>query len=191
MKVLLHICCAPCAIYPIDLLRDDGITLMGYFYRNNIHPLTECRRREETLKTYAASSHVKLIIQPGYDIQEFIRNIAFREADRCTICYHLRLTSTAQVARKGKFDSFGTTLLYSKFQNHEKIRATGEAVAKAVGIPFLYRDFRIGWKEGVTRSKEMKMYRQPYCGCIYSETERYLKKAGKTENVIHDLWPPR
>lgn len=187
MRVLLHICCAPCAIYPIDILRDDGIELMGYFYRNNIHPFTECQRREETLKTFATSSRLKLIVQSGYDVKGFLQNIAFREANRCAICYHLRLTSTAHVAKKGKFDAFSTTLLYSKFQNHEKIRITGDAVAKAVGVPFAYHDFRLGWKEGVTRSKEMKMYRQPYCGCIYSEAERYAKKAEKTENVIHDL----
>lgn len=187
MKVLLHTCCAPCAIYPIDKLRDDGIDLMGYFYRNNIHPFTECRRREETLETYTDEIHLKLIIQSGYDIKGFIQNIAFREANRCAICYHMRLTSTAHVAKKGKFDAFTTTLLYSKFQNHGQIRTTGDAVAKAVGVPFLYHDFRIGWKEGITRSKEMNMYRQPYCGCIYSEAERFAKKAGKTDDVIHDL----
>ncbi|MGD9247640.1 MAG: epoxyqueuosine reductase QueH, partial [Desulfobacteraceae bacterium] len=77
---------------------------------------------------------------------------------------------------RGKFDAFSTTLLYSKFQQHETIRSIGHAVGQDVGISFLYQDFRVGWKEGVERSKQLKMYRQSYCGCIYSEKERYFNK---------------
>lgn len=77
------------------------------------------------------------------------------------------------MAKRGKFDAFSTTLLYSKFQNHELITTTGEAIAKSTGIPFYYRDFRPGWKEGIKASKDLNLYRQQYCGCIYSEKERY------------------
>lgn len=177
MKLLVHTCCGPCSIYPIQVLRDERYDVMAFFYRYNIHPYTECMRREETLKNYADSISLKLIIQPGYEIEGFLRNVAFREADRCTYCYHERLTTTAHFAKKGKFDGFTTTLLYSRFQKHDQIRAIGEAVGKSVGVPFYYQDFRDGWKSGIESSKRLGMYRQPYCGCIYSEKDRYYHQS--------------
>jgi predicted adenine nucleotide alpha hydrolase (AANH) superfamily ATPase len=102
-----------------------------------------------------------------------MRAVAFRENERCRICYHLRLRQVAQVARRGRFDSFSSTLLYSVHQKHELIREIGEAVGSEVGVPFLYRDWRPGWKEGIARSKVMNLYRQAYCGCLLSEEERY------------------
>ena len=176
MKILLHTCCAPCTIYPVKILRQEGFDIMGDFYRNNIHPYTECVRRQKTLEAYAADIQLKVIYQEGYDLEGFIRNVAYRESNRCFYCYHERLRSTALTAKRGKFDCFGTTLLYSKFQKHDDIKSIGEAVGKTVGIPFYYNDFRIGWKEGVETSKRMGMYRQQYCGCIYSEKERFYKE---------------
>lgn len=149
---------------------------MGFFYRHNIHPFTECMKREETLKNWAETVSLKLILQEGYDLEGFLRNVAFREMDRCLFCYHDRIMATALMAKSGQFDSFSTTLLYSKFQKHETIRSIGEAVSKSVGIDFFYDDFRVGWKEGILESKKQGLYRQQYCGCIYSEKERYLKK---------------
>ena len=175
MKVLMHACCGPCSIYPLRRLRDEGFTVLGYFYRHNIHPYTECLRRQETLETFAAQEKLKLIIQEGYDLEGFMRNVVHREKDRCRHCYFDRLRATALVARKGKFDAFTSTLLYSKFQKHEMIRDIGLAVAKDTGVPFHYQDFRIGWKEGVHVSKRTGMYRQVYCGCIYSEKERFYR----------------
>jgi len=179
VKLLIHICCGPCSIYPLRVLRDDRHEVMGFFYRSNIHPFTECMRREETLKTYAESIALKLLVQPGYEIENFLRNVAFREAERCTACYHDRLTTTAQYAKKGKFDGFTSTLLYSRFQNHDLIRSIGEAVGKSIGVPFYYRDFREGWKAGIEESRRLGMYRQQYCGCIYSEKERYCRQSRK------------
>lgn len=176
MKVLVHICCAPCSITPIEALRRDGMAVMGFFYRHNIHPWTECQRREETLAAYADRIGLKIIYQKGYEIEAFLRHTAFRESKRCHYCYHDRLKTTALLARRGRFDAFTTTLLYSKFQQHELIRDIGEATGKSAGVQFLYRDFREGWKEGVTASKELGMYRQPYCGCIYSEKERFYRE---------------
>ncbi len=175
VKLLLHICCAPCAIYPLKTLSAEGHDVMGFFYRHNIHPYRECLRREETLRSYAESLDLKVIYQSDYDLEGFIRQVVFRESDRCRFCYHERLMTTARLARKGRFDGFSSTLLYSKFQRHDLIRSTGEAVAKTVGIPFYYADFRPGWKEGVEASRHLGLYRQSYCGCIYSEKERYCK----------------
>jgi predicted adenine nucleotide alpha hydrolase (AANH) superfamily ATPase len=148
--------------------------VMGYFYRHNIHPFTECMKREETLKSWAETVSLKLIIQEGYDLELFLRNILFREKERCLFCYHDRLTATALMAKKGRFDAFSTTLLYSKFQKHDAIRSIGESLSQTYGIPFFYEDFREGWKEGISESKRLGLYRQQYCGCIYSEKERYF-----------------
>jgi hypothetical protein len=175
MKLLLHICCAPCSIYPIDRIRTNRHEVMGFFYRSNIHPYTECLKRQQTLETYAQQIDLKLIVAQDYDLDTFLQNVAFREANRCRICYHQRLLATAKLAKRGKFNGFSTTLLYSKYQNHEVIRSMGEALARQMGLTFYYEDFREGWKEGIQISKRLNMYRQQYCGCIYSEKERYFK----------------
>ncbi|MBT8351704.1 MAG: epoxyqueuosine reductase QueH [Deltaproteobacteria bacterium] len=175
MKLLLHTCCAPCSISPVKFLREQNLDVMGYFYRNNIHPYTECLKRQETLESYAKKIDLRVIYQEGYDLNGFIRNVVFRESNRCSYCYHERLRAAALVARHGKFDYFSTTLLYSKYQKHDTIKSIGESVSSSVGVPFYYHDFRIGWKDGIEESKRIGLYRQQYCGCIYSEKERYFK----------------
>ena len=175
MKILLHTCCAPCAIVPIKLLQQADFEVMGYYYAHNIHPYTECLKRHETLEGYADAIGLRVITSEGYEMENFLRNVAFREKDRCTYCYHARLRATALMAKRGKFDYFTSSLLYSKYQKHEEIQSIGESVGKDVGIPFYYQDFRIGWKEGIETSKRLKMYRQSYCGCIYSEKDRYYE----------------
>jgi hypothetical protein len=146
---------------------------MGYYYKSNIHPYTECLKRQQTLETYADQIKMKVIYQDGYDLEGFLQKIIFREKNRCSVCYHERLLSTALMAKRGNFDCYSTTLLYSKFQNHELIKTIGESIGESVGIPFYYGDFRTGWKEGIETSKQLGMYRQQYCGCIYSEKDRY------------------
>jgi len=175
LKLLLHTCCAPCSIYPLKILRQMDMDVMGFFYRHNIHPFQECQKREDTLRQYAETIDLKVIYQTDYRLEEFLQSVVFREKDRCRYCYHDRLKATALVAKKGKFDGFTTTLLYSKFQKHDQIRETGEAVAKRYGLKFFYHDFREGWKQGIEESRQLDMYRQQYCGCIYSEKDRYFK----------------
>jgi predicted adenine nucleotide alpha hydrolase (AANH) superfamily ATPase len=147
---------------------------MGFFYRHNIHPYTECLRRQETLHSYAQQIDLRVIYQEDYDLEGFIQNVVYREEDRCSYCYHDRLRTTALLAKRGKFDYFSSTLLYSKFQKHDRIKSIGESVGRSTGIPFFYEDFRTGWKEGINTSRELEMYRQQYCGCIYSEKERFF-----------------
>ncbi|MBU0462005.1 MAG: epoxyqueuosine reductase QueH [Proteobacteria bacterium] len=176
MKILLHICCAPCSIYPVKVLRQMDMEVMGFFYRHNIHPFQECLKREDTLKHYSSSIELKVIYQKDYKIEKFLQSVVFREKDRCKYCYYDRLKATALVAKKGKFDGFSTTLLYSKFQKHDQIRKTGEAIAREYDLKFLYHDFREGWRFGIDESKQLNLYRQQYCGCIYSEKDRYFNK---------------
>ncbi|MGD9365664.1 MAG: epoxyqueuosine reductase QueH [Desulfobacteraceae bacterium] len=176
MKILLHVCCGPCSIYPVRVLRDAQHDVMGFFYGSNIHPYTECLRRRQTLSDYADKISLKLIISDAYDIEYFLRNVVYREKNRCLFCYQERLRTTAHIAKRGNFDAFSTTLLYSKYQNHETIQSIGSSVGQEIGIPFYYQDFRSGWQEGVDTSKRLGMYRQQYCGCIYSEKERYYRR---------------
>jgi epoxyqueuosine reductase len=183
MRVLMHACCAPCSVYPVDALAGEGTELMLYFHNPNIHPYQEYVRRLDTLRDFAGRRAVKLIVDDHYDPQAWLRMVAFREAQRCRLCYHLRLTAAARAARRGRFDAFTSTLLYSKQQKHELIRELAEAVAEEVGVPFLYRDFRAGWKAGIETSKAMGLYRQQYCGCLYSEYERFRGPAPAGEEA--------
>jgi len=173
MKLLMHICCAPCAIYPLQLLEPHGHDICGLFYNPNIHPYREYEKRRDTLKSYADLHGLRVMCPEEYAMEDFLRNVAFREKDRCRYCYSSRLHYTAQRAKEAGFDFFTTTLLYSKFQNHEMIKGIGESVAVEHKVAFYYHDFRVGWTEGQRRSREMGIYRQPYCGCIYSEKERF------------------
>ncbi|MFZ5643139.1 MAG: epoxyqueuosine reductase QueH [Bacillota bacterium] len=178
MKVLLHTCCGPCSIYPADVLRRE-MDVTGFFFNPNIHPFTEWKARRETFSGYAGDIGLPVIFDDNYLLEEFIRGVVNRESDRCSFCYEMRLRRTAQMAAEKGFEAFSTTLLVSPYQKHDLIRQTGEMVAKESGVKFIYMDFRPGYREAVERSKEMGMYRQKYCGCIYSEKDRYYRKKNR------------
>ncbi|MGQ9921063.1 MAG: epoxyqueuosine reductase QueH [Desulfobacca sp.] len=175
MKILLHLCCGPCTIYPLQVLRDEGVEVHGYFYNPNIHPYQEWQRRRQTLVEYAATVSLPLSAPDSYDLEDFLRQVVFREAARCPFCYALRLQATARLAKAQNFDAFSSTLLYSRYQQHDRIREIGTQIGREVGIPFYYADFRRGWLQGIEESKRLGMYRQQYCGCIYSEKDRYCR----------------
>jgi len=185
MKILLHTCCGPCSLYPVKYLRERGFEVYGYFYNPNIHPYTEFVKRKETLQKWALENELPMIYNEEYKLEEFLQEVVHRETKRCQVCYSIRLRQTAMVARKGNFDYFTTTLLVSPFQKHDLLKAIGEALGEEYGVPFYYADFRPGYKEAVAESKASGMYRQQYCGCIYSEKERYYRpaKAGKGDRV--------
>ena len=185
MKLLMHICCAPCTVYPFQTLISDGHDIHGLFYNPNIHPYREYRKRLDTLTEYSNQCGLRVTYEEEYNLEEFLRNTAFREKDRCHYCYFDRLQRTARSTREGRYDGFTTTLLYSKFQNHGMIKEIGESLAVEHQVRFYYQDFRVGWLNGIMISKEMGMYRQPYCGCVYSEKERFypFKKGGKGKSA--------
>ncbi len=175
MKVLLHTCCAPCLIYPWEELKREGYEVTSFFYNPNIQPFTEYEKRRDSLESFCEKNAIKLI-EGAYDIDRWFQEVAFRESVRCSICYRIRLTETAKVAKKGKFDYFSTTPLVSSHQKHDLIREIGESIGERYEIPFLYRDFRSGYRSSVGQSKILGMYRQQYCGCLYSERERYYPR---------------
>ncbi len=173
MRILVHICCANCAIYPFMQMKEEGMEATGYFFNPNIHPYQEYRKRLDTLRFYSEKAGLDVRYQEEYLLEEFLRNVAHRPEDRCRYCYTVRFEATAREAKRNHFDGFSTTLLYSIYQKHGLIKETGQQVSGEVGIPFYYEDFRTGWRKGVEISKAMGLYRQQYCGCIYSEKERY------------------
>ena len=179
MKILLHICCANCAIYPLNRLEERGDEVVGYFFNPNIHPYQEYQKRLESLRRFSDEIGLKVVYRDEYLLEEFLREVSHRVEERCRYCYSVRLEATAREAKKNSFDGFSTTLLQSTHQNHQLIRETGDRLAREIGIPFYYEDFRQGWRKGVEVSKTMGLYRQQYCGCIYSEKERFMR-SGKS-----------
>ena len=174
-KTLLHICCGPCATFTVNTLRAAGAVLTGYWYNPNIQPYSEHERRRESLARFAEQVDLPMIWHPGYEMTAFFHAVHGQEQFglRCRACYRLRLESTAPVAAQQGFEAFSTTLLISPYQNHELLARVAEEAAEAAGVPFAYYDFRPGYRESVRLSREMGLYRQPYCGCIFSEEERY------------------
>lgn len=180
MKILLHICCAPCAIYPYYRLREDGLEPLGFFYNPNIHPYQEYRKRLETVREFSLRAGLETFIQDGYDLDAFLACTVGTGAGRCEHCYRLRLVRAAAEARLRGLTLYTTSLLYSKHQKHDLIRGIAQETAADHKIEFYYEDFRRGWREGIVESKAMGLYRQQYCGCIFSEAERFRGAGGQT-----------
>lgn len=176
MNTLLHICCAPCSIMCIDTLRNEGIDVSGYWYNPNIHPFTEYRARKNTLIEYAKTISLPLEVNDYYGLREFIGLVHDKIDNRCGTCYEIRLDEAARYAKEKGFDSFCTTLLVSPYQNHELLIEKANEAAERHKINFLYRDFRPYFREGQARARELELYMQKYCGCIFSEEDRYRKK---------------
>ena len=179
MNILLHTCCGPCALYPLRTLRNAGHDVTGLFFNPNIHPYQEYILRRDAVVRMAELESMPLIMRDDYDLEGFLANVAAQPEKRCTYCYASRLRATAQAAAQEGFDAFSATLLYSRYQKHDEIRELGEQLGRECGVPFHYQDFRPGWQEGIRLSRELGLYRQQYCGCIYSEKERYLPREKK------------
>ena len=183
MRILLHTCCGPCALFPLRQLRTAGHNVTGFFYNHNIHPYQEYARRRDAVIRMAEQGAMPLIMNDNYDLEKFLSNVAAEPDKRCSYCYSSRLRATALAAVDGNFEAFTASLLYSRYQKHDEIRELGEQIGKEYGVAFHYQDFRSGWQEGIRLSREQGLYRQQYCGCVYSEKERYLQSAKANEKV--------
>jgi predicted adenine nucleotide alpha hydrolase (AANH) superfamily ATPase len=175
-RVLIHVCCAHCAAYTVEYWRQQGYEVGGLWYNPNIHPYTEHQQRLESMKSLAKRMELPLKIPAGYDVIEYFRRVAGHEEERCRRCFELRLAKTAETARDEGYDGFTTTLLISLHQKHDTLRETGEKIAGEKGVEFLYADLRKRYSDSRHITKPMDLYRQQYCGCIYSEWERYSEK---------------
>lgn len=174
--VLMHCCCAPCSLSCIDPLRDEGIEPVAFWYNPTIHPWKEYESRRDCLLAYAPTIGMEVRVQENYGLREFVRAVADDIDHRCTFCYEHRLEITARYAAANGFSAFTTTLLASIYQQHDQIAAAGERFAAQYGIQFLYRDFRPHFRAGNQRARELGFYMQKYCGCVFSEEERYQKQ---------------
>ena len=175
MNLLLHTCCAPCSVYCIDSLRKENIEPTVYWYNPNIHPYMEYKARRDCLKEYTKSIEINAIFEEDYGLDEFCKNVSNALNTRCVnYCYPVRLRKTFEYAKQNGFDSVSTTLLYSIYQKHDFIKAYCEKLAKEYGIEFLYRDFRDGFWVGHDKARELGLYMQKYCGCIFSEEQMIL-----------------
>jgi hypothetical protein len=182
-RLLVHICCGPCSIYPLKSALSADFDVWGYFHNPNIQPAAEFSRRLEAVRKLSSLMNLNVLYDDYYSASRFVKDAAGRplktlgKSDRCGFCYSTRIEATAKAARENGFDAFTTSLLYSRHQDHERIRGYAESVAEKHGVEFYYRDFRAGWQNGIAESKAMGLYRQQYCGCIYSWMERYGKGA--------------
>jgi len=176
-KILVHICCAPDALYVMDLLKEH-YDISGYFYNPNIYPEVEYRLRLEETQKVAGIVNFDLIEGP-YDTEEWSRiTLKFKDEPekgrRCDICYALRLKRTAQKASELGFDHFTTVMSLSPLKKADTINRIGRMFAHRYNVPFLEANFKkkAGFHKSVLMSKEHDLYRQNYCGCVYSMRDR-------------------
>jgi len=175
MKLLMHTCCAPCSVYCIDRLRKEGIEPTVYWYNPNIHPYKEYEARRDCLKEYTKSVNVNAIFEEDYGLSKFCKNVIDDLGNRCVnYCYRVRLEKTVQFAKQNGYDTFTSTLFVSPYQKHEELKKVCEELAERYNIKFLYIDFRVGFREGQTKARELGLYMQKYCGCIFSEAQVIL-----------------
>jgi len=172
-KVLVHVCCAHCAAYTVNYWRQQGYEVSALWYNPNIHPYLEHQQRLESMQSLAQQIDLSLMVTEGYDMIEYFRRVAGHEAERCQYCFDLRLSKTAETARENGFSAFTTTLLISPQQKHDIIRETGHKIAEEQGLEFLYADLRKRYSDSRHLTKPLNLYRQQYCGCVYSEWERH------------------
>jgi predicted adenine nucleotide alpha hydrolase (AANH) superfamily ATPase len=175
-KLLLHICCAPCSTHVVEVLRED-YDLTGFFYNPNIHPEREYRLREAEMRKYARRIGLEVVWQEYDDDRwfEIVKGLedAPEGGERCFLCYRMRLEKAAQYAKENGYRFLTTTLSVSPHKNALKINEIGSEVAELYGVQFHTADFKKkgGFERSVRMSKEAGMYRQVYCGCIFSQRE--------------------
>lgn len=167
VKLLMHMCCAPCAAYPVHVLLEEGVELEGYFYNPNIHPLQEFEKRKQAVESFSALKGIPVIYSSDF-LMDVWQDFKGDELKRCAMCYGIRLDKAAALAKERKLEAFTTSLLVSPYQKHELIRELGEKAAAKHGVKFYYRDFRPGFRLGQQQAREMGLYRQKFCGCILS-----------------------
>ena len=180
MKLLMHTCCAPCSVYCIEYLRNEKIEPTLYWYNPNIHPYMEYKARRDCLKEYTKNINIEAIFEEDYGLDKFCKEVINDLNNRCAnYCYPVRLRKTFEYAKINGYDTVTTTLLYSIYQNHDFIKEYMEKLSEEYNVKFLYRDFRVGFREGQAKARELGLYMQKYCGCIFSEEDRYAKKIKK------------
>ncbi len=176
LKILVHVCCAPCFLAVERHLEGTRLRPVLYFHNPNIHPYREYERRLRALREYAETRGLPLEVG-GYAYVDFLRRALVdpRRPARCRVCYQMRLQAASCQAVSAGAEYFTSTLLASPYQDHEMVRRLGEETARQSGTAWYYADFRQHWSWAQGRARQLGMYRQGYCGCIFSEEERYAR----------------
>ena len=188
MKLLMHTCCAPCSVYCIEYLRNEKIEPTLYWYNPNIHPYMEYKARRDCLKEYTKNINIEAIFEEDYGLDKFCKEVINDLNNRCAnYCYPVRLRKTFEYAKINGYDTVTTTLLYSIYQNHDYIKRIMEEFSKEYKIDFLYKDFRAGFREGQSKAREIGLYMQKYCGCVFSEEIRYYNHNQAKPDIPMDL----
>ena len=188
-SLLLHACCAPCSSAVLERLA-ACFDLSVFFYNPNISPREEFEKRESEmerlLREMPCAKDVKMI-HASYDPMQFFEAVRGLEdipegGVRCFVCYKLRLEAAARYAKEHDFDYFTTTLTISPLKNAKKLNEIGEALAEQYGVKHLPSDFKKkeGYKQSITLSKEYDLYRQDFCGCVFSKMEREKQNGSNT-----------
>jgi predicted adenine nucleotide alpha hydrolase (AANH) superfamily ATPase len=163
-------------VHPFEELTSAGHQPTGFWYNPNIHPYSEYKRRLDALKEFERASNLDVVYVDSYDLEEHLKRVMIDLERRCWHCFDLRLTKTVEYARENGFDAFTTTLLVSPYQNHEFIKDVGAKLEREHGVKFYGTDFTLGFRDGKQKAHDMGLYMQKYCGCVFSERERYEKK---------------
>lgn len=182
MRLLFQTCCAPCAINSIEASEKDGYdSVTGFFYNPNIHPKKEFEKRRDEAVKYFGMVKKKLLV-PEYNPDDYFGEIHAFEGSkgRCFTCWRLRMEKTAKNAKEGDFDAFTTTLLSSPYQDHEMIKDICSVLAEEHKVKFYYKDFRSEFWPAHDKARELGMYRQNYCGCVFSILDREESRSKKT-----------
>ena len=156
----------------------EGYEVTSFFYNPNIHPYLEFQKRLRAIEVATDSRKVPLFADREYGLELYLARILPAGAGRCEMCYRVRMEAAAAAAMEKGFDAFTTTLLVSRHQKHEAVKAAGEAAGAELGVTFLYRDWRDRLEQGIESAKKRSLYRQQYCGCIWSEYERFHGASG-------------
>lgn len=174
MRLLLHICCGPCATATLDHWRGRSAEVTGYFHNPNVHPVLEYRRRRTGARDLAAAMDLPLVESDEYDPGAWLADVfAGGAPGRCRRCIGSRLAAAAEEAARRGADAFTTSLAISPWQDHDAIRDEGAAAGERHGVEFLYEDLRPLYRDSRSAARSLGLYRQSYCGCLLSEWERY------------------
>jgi len=187
MNVLLHSCCGPClgGVYPALNIEEPTQRFVPFWDNFNIHPYVEYQSRLDSFKTLIASLKIEALFgKTGYGLERFLKELNGNHgSSRCRICYKIRLEETATRAKSESFEAFSTTLLISPYQNQEWLYEIGNEIAKTNGLTFYFRDLRNYFRDTYSAAKTYGLYRQKYCGCIFSEFERFSSSNRKKQRV--------
>lgn len=186
MKILLHICCAPCSTEVIERLRKEGFDVTGFFYNPNIQPNDEYEKRLDDARLFAKMAGIELI-EGDYNPSTWTELTSEFSSEpeggsRCPICFRVRFYETGKIAKKHNYDFFTTTLSISPHKNSMLLNDIGRSVEEDLKVKYYEANFKKknGYLNSILKSQEMGLYRQDYCGCIYSKKERENQK--KTTN---------